>query len=44
MSAVTDDAATGIALARAYFDEVVEPLLRSRFPGLAYAAGRLGAG
>ncbi|GAA4161445.1 DUF4037 domain-containing protein [Gryllotalpicola daejeonensis] len=38
------DEVGGIALARAYFDEVVEPLLRARFPALAYAAGRLGAG
>jgi hypothetical protein len=39
-----DDAATGIALSRAYFDDVVEPILADRFPGLAYSAGRLGTG
>jgi len=39
-----DDEVKGIAVARAYFDDVVEPILAHRFPGLGYAAGRLGPG
>lgn len=34
----------GIALSRAFFHELVEPVLSARFPGLPYAAGRLGSG
>ena len=35
---------TGTDLARSYHDVVVAPLLRARWPGLPYAAGRLGSG
>ncbi|MGA0567870.1 DUF4037 domain-containing protein [Rathayibacter sp. KR2-224] len=35
---------SGIRLSHAYYDEVVQPLLAERFPGMPYAAGRLGAG
>lgn len=35
---------TGAELARAYHDQVVGPLLARRFPGMPYAAGRLGRG
>jgi hypothetical protein len=35
---------SGIELARAYHAEVVGPLLEDRFPGLPYAAARLGSG
>jgi hypothetical protein len=31
-------------LARAYYDEVVGPLLAAKWPGLPHAAGRLGSG
>lgn len=34
----------GLALSRAYFDEVVAPILTRRFPDLPYSAGRLGSG
>ncbi|MBB2893750.1 DUF4037 domain-containing protein [Flexivirga oryzae] len=34
----------GRALSRAYFEDVVAPLLARRFPGLRYAAARLGTG
>ena len=34
----------GIALARAYFEEIVRPILQQAFPGMTYAAGRVGAG
>jgi len=34
----------GIDLSRAFFDELVQPILESRLPENAYAAGRLGAG
>jgi hypothetical protein len=44
MGRVPDDVVNGIVLSRAYFAEVVEPILSSGFPGLRYAAGRLGAG
>jgi hypothetical protein len=36
--------ASGAALARAYLDEVVAPLVRDRWPGMEYAAARLGSG
>ena len=39
-----DDSSSGIALARAYWEHVVAPLIASRFPGLPYSAGRLGTG
>lgn len=35
---------SGIDLSRAYFEQVVRPLLHARAPGLDYAAGRLGSG
>ena len=35
---------SGIALAAAYFSDVVAPLLASRLPGVRYAAARLGSG
>jgi hypothetical protein len=35
---------SGSQLARAYFDDLVAPLLRERAPELPYAAGRLGTG
>lgn len=35
---------TGTDLARRYYDEVVEPILLGRWPGLPHAAGRLGSG
>lgn len=41
---MTDDATTGIALSRAYFEDIIDPILASRFPGMTSAAGRLGAG
>lgn len=41
---MTSDDVTGIELARAYFEEVVEPILSACFRDLPYAAGRLGAG
>lgn len=34
----------GIALSRAYYDEIVRPLLTERFGDLPHSAGRLGAG
>ncbi|MGC5221706.1 DUF4037 domain-containing protein [Micromonospora sp. DT81.3] len=34
----------GVEVARAYYLEVVRPLLLERFPGMPHAAGRLGAG
>ncbi len=34
----------GVALSRAYHDEVVAPLVAGRWPRLAWAAGRLGSG
>jgi len=34
----------GVSLARAYYRDVVEPLLSARWPGLGHAAGRLGSG
>ncbi|MBQ0906875.1 DUF4037 domain-containing protein [Micromonospora sp. U21] len=34
----------GLTLARRYHDEVVAPVLRRRYPGLRYAAGRLDGG
>lgn len=44
MEGVNDDTTTGIALARAYHRRIVGPLLAERFPGLPYAAGRVGPG
>ncbi len=44
MGGVPEDAATGIALSRAYLAEVVAPLLVDGFPGIPFAAGRLGTG
>jgi hypothetical protein len=41
---MTDATATGIAVSRAYSDEVVSPLLARRFPGMPFTAGRWGAG
>lgn len=35
---------SGSALARRYFFDVVSPILAERFPGLRWAAGRLGSG
>lgn len=35
---------SGAELSRAFFDQVVGPLLGERFPGLPLAAGRLGSG
>jgi hypothetical protein len=35
---------TGSALARAYYEEVVQPLLHARWPALPHAAARLGSG
>ncbi|GAB3610289.1 DUF4037 domain-containing protein [Humibacter ginsengiterrae] len=35
---------SGIRLSRAYYTELVRPLLRERFPGMPHSAGRLGAG
>ncbi|MFK3669011.1 DUF4037 domain-containing protein [Leifsonia aquatica] len=39
-----DDAVTGIALSRAFFDAVVAPLLSASLPRLPFGAGRLGSG
>lgn len=39
-----DNQLDGRGLARAYYVEVVAPLLASRWPGLPHAAGRLGSG
>jgi hypothetical protein len=41
---VTEPHASGIELARAFYDEAVRPLLAERFHGLPHAAGRLGSG
>lgn len=35
---------SGIELARAYYEDVVGPIVTGRFPQLAYAAARLGSG
>lgn len=35
---------SGTELSRSYFAQVVEPLVRERWPGMAYAAARLGSG
>ncbi|MER7070475.1 DUF4037 domain-containing protein [Terrabacter sp. NPDC000476] len=35
---------TGAQLSRSYFEQVVRPLVEARWPGLPYAAGRLGSG
>ncbi|NYK10165.1 DUF4037 domain-containing protein [Leifsonia naganoensis] len=39
-----DDAATGVSLSRAFFDDVVAPLLSASLPRLRFGAGRLGTG
>jgi len=44
MRVVSDDAASGITLARAYFHQVVEPIMSDRFAELPYAAARVGSG
>jgi hypothetical protein len=41
---VTGGPPTGVDLARSYFEGLIEPLVTSTFPGLRYAAGRLGSG
>ncbi|WP_258046074.1 DUF4037 domain-containing protein [Leifsonia shinshuensis] len=41
---MTDGDVTGLELARTYFTDVVDPILSTRFPGLPFAAGRLGTG
>jgi len=41
---VSDGERRGAELARAFFSDVVEPLLIQTVPGLPYAAGRLGSG
>lgn len=41
---VTAHDSGGRALSRAYFDEVVSPILADRFPGLPFAAARIGSG
>jgi hypothetical protein len=41
---VSDDHPPGAELARAFFADVVEPLLSRAVPGLGYAAARLGSG
>lgn len=35
---------TGTHLSRSYFEQVVRPIVEGRWPGLAYAAARLGSG
>ena len=41
---MTFDASSGVALAGRYYREVVAPLVAARWPGLPYAAARLGSG
>lgn len=41
---MTDGELRGAELARAFFTDVVEPILNQAVPGLRYAAGRLGSG
>lgn len=41
---MTTTGQNGLELARAFSHEVVEPILARRFPGLPFAAGRLGSG
>ena len=41
---MSDGGLRGAELARAFFTEVVEPLVSQTVPGLPYAAGRLGSG
>ncbi len=41
---MTEDRSVGLALSRAYFEDLIEPIVTDRFPGLRYSAGRLGAG
>jgi hypothetical protein len=35
---------SGVALSRVYYDELVGPAIRARWPGLPHAAARLGSG
>lgn len=44
MGLVTGERSPGLALSRAYFADIVQPVVMARFPGLRYAAGRLGTG
>lgn len=39
-----DGRSAGLALSRAYFEELIGPLVTASYPGLPYGAGRLGAG
>ncbi len=41
---MTDAGLQGAEVARLYFEELVGPLLGRAFPGLRYAAARLGSG
>lgn len=41
---MSDGRSAGLTLSRAYFEELIEPLTTAMYPGLPYAAGRLGAG
>ena len=41
---MTEDRSVGLALSRAYFEDLIEPIVTAGFPGLRYSAGRLGAG
>ena len=41
---LVSQASSGIALARAYFADLIAPLLRERLPDVRYAAARVGAG
>lgn len=41
---MTDVRSTGLTLSRAYFEDVIRPMVEERLPGLRYSAGRLGAG
>ena len=41
---MTGEHSAGSALSRAYFEDLIEPLMTARFPGLPFSAGRLGTG
>jgi len=41
---MTSARCNGVEISRAYYLEVVKPLLTARFPGMPHAAGRLGGG
>jgi hypothetical protein len=41
---VAEMRSAGVALSRAYWTDLVAPVLAARFPGLPHVAGRLGAG